>query len=188
MAAAVSEIEAIDPQSLEEAKRRPDWPKWQIAIKEELNALKKAGTWGIAERPKHQNIIRNKWVFRIKKDTAGKVERYKARLVAKGFTQVFGIDYYDTWAPVAKLRSILFLLATAAQNRWPVDMFDFHSAFLNGGLDSDEEVFMEQPQGYEESDKNQYVCKLFKSLYRLKQAGRKWYDALCKALANIGFK
>ena len=78
MAAAVSEIEAINPQSLEEAKRRPDWPKWQIAIKEELNALKKAGTWGIAERPKHQNIVSNKWVFRIKKDAAGKVECYKA--------------------------------------------------------------------------------------------------------------
>ena len=101
---------------------------------------------------------------------------------------MFGIDYYDTWAPVAKLGSIQFLLATATQNGWPIDMFNFHSAFLNGELDSDEEVFMEQPQGYEESDKNQYVCKLFKSLYRLKQAGRKWYDALCKALADIGFK
>ena len=95
MAAAVSEIKAIDSQSLEEAKRRPDWPKWPIAIEEKLNALKRAGTWGIAERPKHQNIVRNKWVFRIKKDAAGKVECYKARLVAKGFTQVFGIDYYD---------------------------------------------------------------------------------------------
>ena len=67
-------------------------------------------------------------------------------------------------------------------------MFDFHSAFLNGELDSDEEVFMEQPQGYKELDKQRYVCKLFKSLYGLKQAGRKWYDALCKALTEIGFK
>ena len=188
MATAVSEIEAIDPQSLEEAMRRPDWPKWEIAIQEELSALKKAGTWGIVERPKERNIVKSKWVFRIKKDAAGKVERYKARLVAKGFTQVQGVDYYDTWAPVAKLGSIRLLLAVAAQNGWPVDMFDFHSAFLNGELDSDEEVFMEQPQGYEESDQKQYVCKLFKSLYRLKQAGRKWYDALCKALAEIGFK
>ena len=81
----------------------------------------------------------------------------------------------------------IFLLATAAQHGWPINMFDFHSAFLNGQLDSDEEVFMEQPQGYEESDKTRYVCKLFKSLYEPKQAGRKWYDALCKALADIGF-
>ena len=82
---------------------------------------------------------------------------------------------------------IQFLLATAAQHRWPIDMFDFHSAFLNGQLDSDEEVFMEQPQGYEELDKKWYVCKLSKSLYGLKQAGRKWYDALCRVLADIGF-
>ena len=153
MATAVSEIEAIDPQSLEEAMRRPDWKKWEAAIQEELGALKKAGTWGIVERPKGRNIVRNKWVFKIKKDSAGKIERYKARLVAKGFTQVHGVDYYDTWAPVAKLGSIRLLLAIATQNKWPIDMFDFHSAFLNGQLDSDEEVFMEQPQGYEESDK-----------------------------------
>ena len=118
---------------------------------------------------------------------AGKVEQYKARLVAKGFTQVFGVDYYDTWAPVAKLRLILLLLATAAQNGWPIDMFDFHSTFLNGELDSDEEVYMEQPEEYEKSDRKWYICKLHKSLYGLKQAGRKWYDALCKALAKIGF-
>ena len=163
------------------------YPKWKIAIQEELENLQKAGTWTIVERPKGRNIVKNKWVFRIKKDAARKVERYKARLAAKGFTQVFGVDYYDTWAPVAKLGSIRFLLATAAQNRWPVDMFDFHSAFLNGELDSDEEVFMEQPEGYEKSDRKR-VCKLLKSLYGLKQAGRKWYDALCHALTDIGFK
>jgi Reverse transcriptase (RNA-dependent DNA polymerase) len=92
------------------------------------------------------------------------------------------------WAPVAKLGLICFLRATAAQHGWPIDMFDFHSTFLNGKLNSDEEVFMEQPQGYEESNQKQYVCKLFKSLYGLKQAGRKWYNALCKALASSGFK
>ena len=187
MAAAISETEAIDPLSLKEAMGRPDHPKWKKAIQEELKNLQEAGTWIIVERPEGRNIVKNKWVFRIKKDAAGKIERYKARLVAKGFTQVFGVDYYDTWAPVAKLGSIRFLLATAAQHGWPIDMFDFHSAFLNGELDSDEEVFMEQPQGYEELDKKRYVCKLLKSLYGLKQAGRKWYDALCKALADIGF-
>ena len=81
---------------------------------------------------------------------------------------MFGIDYYDTWAPVAKLGSIWLILATATHNRWPVDMFDFHSTFLNSQLDSDEEVYMELPQGYKESDPKQYVCKLFKSLYGLK--------------------
>ena len=188
MATVVSEMEAIDPLSLEEARRRPDWSKWDTAIQEELKALKKAGTWGIVERPKNRNIVKNKWVFRIKKDATGKVERYKARLVAKGFTQVHGVDYYDTWAPVAKLGSIRLLLAIAAQNSWPIDMFDFHSAFLNGQLDMNEEVFMEQPYRYEENNSKLYVCKLYKSLYGLKQAGRKWYDALCRALGDIGFK
>ena len=101
--------------------------------------------------------------------------------------QVQGVDYYDTWAPVAKLGLIWFLLATATQHGWSIDMFNFHSVFLNGKLDLDEEVFMEQPQGYEKLDKKWYVCKLFKSLYTLRQAGRKWYDALCKALVDIGF-
>ena len=78
MAAAVSEIKAMDPQSLEEAMRRPDWPKWQAAIQEELGALKKAGTWGIVKRPKERNIVKNKWVFKIKKDAAGRIEQYKA--------------------------------------------------------------------------------------------------------------
>jgi Reverse transcriptase (RNA-dependent DNA polymerase) len=99
-----------------------------------------------------------------------------------------GIDYYDMWAPMAKLGLIHFLLATATQHEWPIDMFDFHSAFLNGKLNPDKEGFMEQPQGYEEFNQKRYVCKLFKSLYGLKQAGRKWYNALCKVLANIGFK
>ena len=89
---------------------------------------------------------------------------------------------------MAKLRLIWLLLSIATQNRWPINMFDFHSAFLNDELDSNKEVFMEQPEGYEELDQKQYICKLFKSLYRLKQVGRKWYDALCQALAEIGFK
>jgi Reverse transcriptase (RNA-dependent DNA polymerase) len=116
MATAVFKIEAIDPQSLEEAMQWPDWPKWEIVIKAELDALKKAGTWGVVEQPRGRNIVKNKWVFRIKKDGAGKVEQYKACLVAKGFTQVHRVDYYDIWAPVAKLASIRLLLAIAAQN------------------------------------------------------------------------
>ena len=158
------------------------------AIQEELDNLSKAKTWTIVERPRGKNIVRNKWVFRYKKDSAGKVEWYKARLVTKGFTQIFGVDYYDMWVPVAKLRLIQLILATATQNQWPVNMFNFHSAFLNGELDLDEEVYMEQPKVYKEQDRQQYVCRLLKSLYGLKQAGRKWYDMLCKVLTDIGFK
>lgn len=105
MAAAMAEAEAMDPGSIEEARRRSDWPKWEEAIRVELDALKKAGTWGVVERPRGRNVAKCKWVFRIKKDANGRIERYKARLVAKGFTQVYGVDYYDTFAPVAKLAS-----------------------------------------------------------------------------------
>ena len=86
-------------------------------IREELDNLSKAKTWTIIERPKGKNIVRNKWVFRYKKDSAGKVEWYKARLVTKGFTQIFGVNYYNMWAPVAKLRLIQLILATATQNQ-----------------------------------------------------------------------
>ena len=150
MAAAVSKIEAIDPLSLKEAMGRPDYSRWETAIHEELNNLQKAGTWTIVERPKDRNIV--------KKDAAGKIKQYKARLITKGFMQVQGVHYYNTWAPVAKLRSIWFLLSTATQHGWPINMFDFHSMFLNGELDSDEEVFMEQSQAYEKLDKKWYVC------------------------------
>ena len=97
MAAAVSKTKAMDPLSLKEAMEQPDYLKWEMAIHEELNNLQKAGTWTIVERPKDRNIVKNKWVFRIKKDAAGKIELYKARLIAKGFMQVPGVDYYDTW-------------------------------------------------------------------------------------------
>jgi hypothetical protein len=152
-----------------------------------LDALKKAGTWGVVKRPKGRNIVKSKWVFRVKKDANGRIERYKARLVVKGFTQVYGVNYYDTFAPVAKLASIHTILAIAARNNEPIDMFDFHSAFLNGELDDDEEIFMEQPPDYEESDRRKYCVKLFKSIYGLKQAGRKWYEVVCRTLANFGF-
>jgi len=188
MAIAVAESEAMDPQSLEEARRRKDWPRWEEAMRVKLNALKKAGTWGVVERPKGRNVVACKWVFRIKKDAAGQIEHYKARLVAKGFTQVFGVDYYKTFAPVAKLALIRTILAIAARNGWQIDMFDFHSALLNGKLNGDEEVFMEQPPGYEDSNRMKCCLKLYKSIYGLKQAGRKWYKIVCHTLADLGPK
>ena len=188
MAADIPEIKAINLLSLDKAKQWPDWPKWLLAIWEELDNLRKARTWTIVERPKGKNIVRNKWIFRYKTDSAGKVERYKVRLVTKGFTQTFGVDYYEMWPPVAKFRLIWLILVTATQNQWLIDMLSFHSAFLNGELDSDEELYMEQPEGYKEQDRKWYVCRLLKSLYVLKQAGRKWYNALCKVLIKISFK
>jgi len=114
MAAEISEAEALEPRTLAEAKSRPDWPLWQKAIAEELEVLRNAGTWEVVNPPPDANIIGSKWVFRAKKDAAGNVVRYKARLVAQGFSQVPGVDYFDTFAPVARLASIRAVLAMAA--------------------------------------------------------------------------
>jgi hypothetical protein len=100
-------------------------------------------------------------------------------------TQVYGVDYFETFAPVARLASIRSILAIAACNDWDIGMFNFHSAYLNGELDED--IFMEQPPHYEMADQDCYVVKLHKTLYGLKQAGRKWYDSLFHSLADIGF-
>ena len=188
MAAAISEAEALDPTSLEDAKRRPDWKRWEKAIQDELDALERAGTWKLVERPRGRNVVESKWVLHLKKDADGKIERYKARLVAKGFTQVQGVDYFDTFAPVARLASIRTILAIAARNGWPIDTFDFHSAFLNGKLDAHEEIFMEQPPGFATRDCLIFCLQLFKSIYGLKQASRKWYDIICLTFAELGFE
>ena len=142
----------------------------------ELQNLKSAGTWEVVERPEGVNVVDSKWVFCLKKNEKGEIVKWKARLVARGFTQVQGVDYFETFAPMARLASIRLILAIAAQNDWEVRMFDFHSAYLNGVLNDGETIYMEQPPYYEIADRACYVVKLQKSLYGLKQAGRKWYD------------
>ncbi|CAA7262723.1 unnamed protein product [Cyclocybe aegerita] len=152
MAAEISEKEALEPRSLAEARTRPDWPLWEKAILEELAVLKAAGTWELVDAPPGANIVGSKWVFRAKKDAAGNVVRYKARLVAQGFSQVPGIDYFDTFAPVACLASIRAVLAMAAVHDYEIHQVDVKGAYLNGILTADEVIFMRQPPGYRISD------------------------------------
>jgi Reverse transcriptase (RNA-dependent DNA polymerase) len=102
----MSDLEALEPRSLAEVKHRPEWPLWEKAIHEELATLREAGTWELTEAPKDANIVSSKWVFHAKKDATGIVAHYKARLVAQGFSQVPGVDYFDTFTSVAKLASI----------------------------------------------------------------------------------
>src|ERR1700678_1210491 len=112
--------------------------------------LKAAGTWEIVDVPKGVNVVGSKWVFQAKKDAAGNVVRYKARLVAQGFSQVPGVDYFDTFAPVACLASIRTVLAFAAAEDYETGQIDIKGAYLNGELTNDEVIFMRQPPGYEE--------------------------------------
>ena len=106
LVAEMSEGEAIEPRSLAEARCRPDWELWEKGIHQELALLREARTWELTIPPENANIVGSKWVFRAKKDTAGIVVCYKARLIAQGFSQVPSVDYFDTFAPIAKLASI----------------------------------------------------------------------------------
>ncbi|RWS19579.1 Retrovirus-related Pol polyprotein from transposon TNT 1-94-like protein, partial [Leptotrombidium deliense] len=132
-----------------------------------MDSLKKNKTWNLVERPVDRNVVKNRWVFRTKKNSDGSVARFKARLVAKGKK---GIDFEETFAPVIKMNSVRTILAIAAHEDMELVQFDVKTAFLHGDLK--EEIYMEQPQGF--SDGSSRVCRLQKSLYGLKQAPRCW--------------
>ena len=172
--------------SYAEAKRRLDWPKWEDAIQKELNGLENSGTYCLVKQPPDTNIVDSKWVFRIKLNAAGEVDKYKARLVARGFTQIYGIDYYETCSPVARLASFCLLMAIAACNSWALDNFNFDQAFLNSKLGDDEVIYMEHPPGYETKDRKEWVWRWLKSLYGLRQGLKNWYDALHQAMVKLG--
>jgi hypothetical protein len=183
-AAVTAEAEALEPRTLAEAKRGGDWPLWEKAIHEELATLKDAGTWDLEEAPAGANIVGSKWVFRAKKDAAGKTVRYKARLVAQGFSQIPGVDYFDTFAPVARLASIRAVVAFAAAKDLETAQIDIKGAYLNGELNDDERIYMRQPPGYGQGS---LVCRLKKTLYGLKQSGRRWYQKLVDIMTKLRF-
>ncbi|KAL5832506.1 hypothetical protein ACOSQ3_016180 [Xanthoceras sorbifolium] len=144
-------------------------PEWKNGVMEELGALQRNKTWDITELPKGKKAVGCKWVFTVKHKADGSVERYKARLVVKGFTQTYGIDYEDTFAPVAKLNTIRVLLSLAVNLNWKLHQMDVKNAFLNGELA--EEVYIEGPPRLENAYGDK-VYKLKKSLYGLKQSSR----------------
>uniref|UniRef100_A0AAV1TGR4 Reverse transcriptase Ty1/copia-type domain-containing protein n=1 Tax=Peronospora matthiolae TaxID=2874970 RepID=A0AAV1TGR4_9STRA len=127
-----------------------------------------------------------KWVFRVKENQDGGIERFKLRLVAKGFSQKFGIDYGETFALVAKFTSIRVILSLAAKYHLDVNQMDVRTTFLNG--DPDEDIYMAQPDGYTDEDHEHIVCKLQRSLYGLKLSPRKWNKTIDEFMIKIGFK
>ena len=183
-----ADAEALEPRSLAEAKRRPEWPLWEKAIEEELATLKAAGTWRLEEAPPGANVIGSKWVFKAKKDAAGNVVRYKARLVAQGFSQIGGVDYDDTYAPVAKLASSRAIIAMANRLRLELHQVDIKGAYLNGVLNDDEVLYMQHPPGYKAHEAGVRVLRLVKTLYGLKQSGRRWYQKLTSIFDTLGLK
>ena len=152
------------PSNIQEALQQPEW---KTAVQEEIQALEKNGTWEISELPEGKRPVGCKWIFTVKHNPDGSINRFKARLVAKGFTQSYGIDYEETFAPVAKLNSIRVLLSVAVNLDWNLHQLDVKNAFLNGELE--EEVYMKIPPSMETPENSGKVCKLRKSLYGLKQ-------------------
>ncbi|CAN1180130.1 Copia protein, partial [Linum perenne] len=161
---------------------------WSSAVNEEMHALITNQTWKVVDLPAGKSVVGCKWVFTIKCKADGSVERYKARLVAKGFTQTHGVDYTETFAPVAKMNSVRILLSVAVNLDWPLYQLDVKNAFLNGTLD--EEVYMSLPPGFEKQlgeGSSNGVCYLQKSLYGLKQSPRAWFERFGKAIARFGY-
>ncbi|GKA09979.1 retrovirus-related pol polyprotein from transposon TNT 1-94 [Tanacetum coccineum] len=159
---------------------------WIIAIQEELNQFIANDVWELVPQPKYMIIIRTKWVFRNKLDENGVISQNKARLVAQGYNQQEGIDYDETYAPVARLESIRILLAYSCALEFKLFKMDIKSAFLNGFIN--EEVYVAQPSGFIDFEKSYHVYKLKKALYGLKQALKPWHDRLKAFLIKYQYK
>ncbi|RVW73137.1 Retrovirus-related Pol polyprotein from transposon RE2 [Vitis vinifera] len=174
-------ISSNDPKSFKEAMKDVSWQK---SMHEEIRALEENGTWTLEPLPKGKRALGSQWVYRTKYFSNDDIERLKSRLVVLGNHQEAGIDYHETFSPVAKMTTVRAFLAIAASKNWELHQMDVHNAFSHGDLE--EEVYMKLPPGFESSDPN-LVCRLRKSLYGLKQAPRCWFAKLVTALKGYGF-
>lgn len=171
-----------EPNTYKQAISCPDKEKWLIAMETELRSIEENNTWSAVELPKGRTAIGCRWVFKIKRGETENDIKYKARLVAQGFTQKFGVDYDEIFAPVTRSSTFRTLLAVASARKLFVQQFDVKSAFLNGTLS--EEIYIKPPPNFTEMNK---VLRLHKSLYGLKQAARVWNQTLNKAMSKEGF-
>jgi hypothetical protein len=175
---------ALDiPMTYTEALESSEKLKWNEAINEELYAHHKNGTWVTVKRNDNMNVIGCKWVFTKKRDSYGNVCRYKARLVAKGFNQQYGIDYTETFAPVLKYKSLRIILVLSVIYQTELEQLDVKTAFLNASVSED--IYVSIPEGMNMNE--DYVLKLKKALYGIKQAPREWNQEITKFLLNLGY-
>ena len=176
-------LSLVEPKDHVQVLKDPDWT---LAMQNELNEFERNDVWFLVERPHNQTTIGTKWVFRNKLDENGNIIKNKARLVVKGYNQEEGIDYEETFAPVARLEAIRMFLAFASHLKIKLYQMDVKCAFLNEFLQ--EEVYVEQPPGFEKEDFPNHVFKLKKAVYGLKQAPRAWYERFSKYLLENNFK
>ena len=157
-----------EPQSFNEAMSTPEAPMWKEAINSEIESIMHNHTWELVDLPPGSKPLGCKWIFKRKMKTDGSIDKYKARLVAKGYKQKEGLDYFDTYSPVMRITSIRMLISIAALHNLEIHQMDVKIDFLNGDLN--EEIYMDQPEGFISLGQEKKVCRLVKSLYGLKQA------------------
>ena len=174
-----------EPSTLQEAMSSSDASHWMTAMQEEMEALHKNKTWELVPLPQGRKAIGNKWIFKIKRNSDDQVERFHARLVVKGYAQKEGIDFNEIFSPVVRLTTVRVVLAMCATFDLHLEQLDVKTAFLHGDLE--EEIYMLQPEGFEEKGKRNLVCRLNKSLYGLKQAPRCWYKRFDSFIMSLGY-
>nr|GFA02982.1 retrotransposon protein, putative, Ty1-copia subclass [Tanacetum cinerariifolium] len=174
-----------EPANYKAALLDPESKKWLNAMNVEMQSMKDNEVWVLVELPPNGKTVGSKWLFKKKTNMDGNAHIYKARLVVKGFTQTPGIDYDETFSPVADIRAIIILIAIAAYYDYKIWQMDVKIAFLNGYLN--EEVYMEQPEGFVNPKYPNRVCKLKRSIYGLKQASRQWNKRFDDEIKKFGF-
>lgn len=175
-----------EPKSYNEAVSGPFKDQWIKAMQKEMVSLEDNQTWELSELSHDRQAIGCKWIYKIKHAADGSIRRFKARLVAQGYSQKFGEDYDQVFAPVVKHSTFRVLLALTAKRNMEIYHMDAKTAFLNGTIN--EVIYMKQPPGFVEKGKTKLVCRLEKSLYGLKQSARSWNETLHEALLSIGFQ
>ncbi|GJR04718.1 retrovirus-related pol polyprotein from transposon TNT 1-94 [Tanacetum coccineum] len=175
-------LTSVKPKNFKQAITEPSWID---AMQEEIHEFKRLEVWELVSCPDNVFLIKLKWIYKVKTYEFGRVLKNKARLVAQGFRQEEGIDFEESFAPVARIEAIRIFVANAAHKNMTIYQIDVKTAFLNGKLK--EEVYVSQPEGFVDQDNPSHVYKLKKALYGLKQAPRAWYDMLSSFLISQQF-
>jgi hypothetical protein len=181
--AMVSSIWEFEPSTFEEATSRQ---VWRDAMMEEYNSIMKNDVWEVVPRPEGKSVVTSRCLYKLKHVTDGSIEKYKDCFVAWGFSQFEGVDCDETFASVARYTSIRVVISIAAEMGWKIHQMDVKIAFLNGHIE--EEVYIEQPLGFEVHGRESHVCRLKKALYGLKQDPRAWYSRIDAYLQQLGFE
>ena len=175
-----------DPVNYKKALEDVDAQEWLKAMDREMESMYSNSVWSLVEAPKEVKPIGCKWIYKRKRRSDGKVETFKARLVTKGYTQKKGIDYEETFSPVAMLNSIRILLFVTASLDYKIWQMDVKTTFLNGNLEED--IYLQQLEGFIVKGQEHMVCKLQRSIYGLKQASRTWNIRFDQAITLYGFE